>query len=211
MLPTYIRDKLDQPAIAMLEQCPIRDVAAETIIMHPGDHCDSYAWLLEGQIKLSMYSESGREILLYRILPGEACVLSTACLFSNDQFPAEASVEQDCRILMIPIDNFRRLVNESEGFRQFVFTGFTERLSQLMLVIDRLTFTDIEHRLINFLLAEAKDNVLAATHETIAKEIGTVREVVSRHLKRFEKQGWIQLSRGSLTILNREALSLCDR
>jgi CRP/FNR family transcriptional regulator len=192
----------DQAARTLLKQCPLKTVAKGQILMRPGEHCGGYPLILEGSIRLTLLGENGREIVLYRILPGESCILSTSCLFTDELFPAEAIADADTVILMVPLSTFQQLLDVSASFRQQVFVGFTERLSQIMAVVDQLAFVGVEKRLKDYLRAQAKAGGIQVTHEVIANELGTAREVVSRYLKRFEKQGLVRLSRGSIELLD---------
>ncbi|EGG98271.1 transcriptional regulator2C Crp/Fnr family [gamma proteobacterium IMCC2047] len=142
---------------------------------------------------------------MYRVTPGDMCVLTTSCLFSREPFPAEAVAETDLTVRMMPKSQFDRLVNESAEFRELVFKSFGRRLANLIGTVEKLALESIEQRLAKYLLLQPV-NPLAITHQDLALEIGTAREVVSRHLKRFEAEGWIQLGRGYIELLDRQAL-----
>lgn len=201
--------KFEAETQKLLSQCHYKQVKAGTVLLRPGDNCQFYALVQAGSIKLSITSETGREIVLYRVRSNDACILSTACLFNQEPFPALAVAEMDSQILMVPLPLFEQLLDQSPRFRQQVFQQFTQRLSQVMQVIDQLVFSGIEQRLATFLLTETEASParpLVLTHEAIASEIGSVREVISRVLRRWQQAGIVELARGQITITERVSL-----
>lgn len=191
----------------LLEQYPEINVPAGQTVLTQGQHCDTCFVIIEGCVKVFGRSGEGRELVLYRINAGEICVLTTACLLSNDSFPAEAFSETPVLARAIPLTDFKRLLAESEAFREFVFNGFSQRLAVLMQQLESITLASIDQRLLRYLLNNCDHkHQLQTTHQYIAIEIGSAREVVSRHLKSLEKQGLVELQRGSIQLLNRAAL-----
>ena len=171
-----------------------------------GDDCRGFVFLIDGALKVRMISETGREIVLYRVLPGETCVLTTACLLSGDIYPAEAIAEEPCRLLLVPRGEFDDLMSENRAFRTSVLEGFGQRLSMMMATLDRAVFRPADSRIAQHLLDAARDGRLQATHQDIAADIGSAREVVSRHLKEFERRGLIRLGRGEIVLLRPDDL-----
>ena len=152
---------------------------------------------------MQLTSESGREITLYRIGPGGSCILTTSCLLSNEHYPAEAIAESDVDAVAIPMTVFREALENSQFFRQFVFDGFSSRLTNVIRKIEQISFTSIDTRLAALLLELEERGIEKITHQDLAVELGTAREVVSRHLKRFESEGWVELGRGRITVTDR--------
>lgn len=189
----------------ILEKLPEMTIPAGTNIFHQGQSCENYFILKEGSARIFTRSVAGKEVVLYRVEPGDMCVLTTSCLLSSHKFPAEAVAETDMRVKIMAKSQFDRLVNESAAFREFVFGSFGRRLANLITTIEKLALESIEQRLAKYLLLQP-DNQIAITHQDLALEIGSAREVVSRHLKRFESEGWIKLGRGHIELLNRQAL-----
>jgi len=181
------------------------DIPAGAQIFHQGQSCENYFILTEGVARVFTRSAAGKEVVLYRLEPGDMCVLTTSCLLSSQSFPAEALAETDMRVQMMPKNQFDRLMNESAEFRTFVFGSFGSRLSNLVSTVEKLALESIEQRLAKYLLLQPNTSV-AITHQNLALEIGSAREVVSRHLKRFESEGWINLGRGYIELLNRQGL-----
>jgi CRP/FNR family transcriptional regulator len=181
--------------------------AAGSALFQDGDACGHYFLLLEGCIRVQKVSESGREIVLYRVEPGQACVLTTTCLLAGQRYPAEGVAEGDSRGLLLPQAHFQVGMAESPAFRRFVLDGYAQRLSELILLVQGLAFGRLDVRLAEYLLRHGRDTrCLAATHQAIAAELGTVREVVSRQLKEFERHGWVRLQRGQVELVDRRAL-----
>ncbi len=173
-----------------------------------GDRCDHYLFLLSGRIRVQMVAESGREIVLYRIGAGETCVLTTACLMSGEDYPAEACSETEHDVLMLPRSAFRALLDHSPAFRDFVFRAYGQRIASLMALIEEVMFRRFDVRLARWLLerTEAEGRHLPVTHQQIAQELGSAREVVSRQLKDFERRGWLALGRGAIEVAQLQPL-----
>lgn len=202
-----LRD-LDATALGLLRR------SAQPVTLPPGavafssgQACETYLFVTEGSVRVQLTAESGREILLYRVGPGETCVLTTTALLSDDNYMAEGIAETPVRAIGLPVSVFRRLMAESEPFRQFVFSTFGLRVTALMQVIQGVAFGHIGPRLAAALLARAGDRgEIAATHQDLAVELGTAREVISRQLKEFERRGWVRLGRGRVALIDRPAL-----
>lgn len=159
-------------------------------------------------MRVQQTSESGREIVLYRIHSGESCVLTTACLLAYDDYAAEGIAETDIKAAAIPRSVFDDLVASSAPFRNFVFEAFSKRITGLFLMIDEVAFQRIDVRLAQKLqeLAEGSAAV-RATHQQLSVELGTAREVISRQLQEFQRREWITQTRGLITITNAAAFA----
>jgi CRP/FNR family transcriptional regulator, anaerobic regulatory protein len=205
------------PGLAALER-PVRDnlvrraamlkVPRDTVIFGPGKAPENLLLLLDGTVRVQQLSESGREIVLYRVHAGESCVLTTACLMAHEEYSAEGIAETDVTAVAIPRGVFDDLVAQSPAFRQFVFTAYSRRITDLFVVIEEIAFRRLDIRLAQKLLElEGEDGVLLTTHQQMAAELGTAREVVSRQLQEFQRRGWVAQSRGSIRIIDRAALA----
>ena len=181
-----------------------------------GDHCNAYFILVDGSVRVQLLSAEGREITLYRVRPGGTCVLTTSCLLGRQDYPAEAIAETAVETIVIPADFFQSALDRIPAFREQVFSGFSGRLTNMIDRISELAFTPIDARLAGALLDMYRDGDEHVTHQQLAVELGTAREVVSRHLKRFETRGWLRLGRGRISITDAESLEtvadagLCD-
>lgn len=172
-----------------------------------GQSCQHYTVLTEGSVKVYARSSEGREVILYRIKPGEICVLTTSCLMGKTNYPAEAVTETAIKARILSHQQFDQLLAESETFRTFIFNSFSQRLTDLMLQLENIALTPLDKRIHRFLLQHASNNHIKATHQQIATELGTAREVVSRNLKALEKQNIIKLHRGSIEIIDISEIS----
>jgi CRP/FNR family transcriptional regulator, anaerobic regulatory protein len=177
-------------------------------IFGPGHAPESFLLLLDGTIRVQQTSESGREIVLYRVQAGESCALTTACLMGYEEYQAEGIAETRIRAVAIPRTMFDTLIASSREFRQFVFTAFSRRVTNLFRVIEEVAFERIDVRLAQKLLELAGPRQhVAATHQDLANELGSVREVISRQLNEFARRGWLRVARGTVEITDGPALS----
>ena len=182
------------------------NVPTGEIAFRKGDACKNFILVLEGCVRVQLSSEGGREVTLYRVRPGDTCALTTSCLVGKEDYPAEAVIEEDITALMIPDSEFRQALLDSEVFRLFVFRGFSGRLCAIVSRMESVTLKTIDERLVTQLLKGESDLLSNVTHQVLATEIGTAREVVSRKLRSFESNGLIRLSRGRIEILDRKKL-----
>lgn len=180
-------------------------------LFYPGSICENYLLVLTGTVKVQILSDSGREVLLYHVRSGDSCVLTTSCLLSGDSYPAEGISETEVKAFAMSSHAFYRCIEQSAFFREFVFKNFSARLSNLISRMEAVVLDPIDQRICKALLA-SHQNLIVKTHQELAYELGTAREVVSRHLKNFENYGWISLKRGTIDIIDRAALCrICDK
>ncbi len=178
-----------------------------TVIFGPGKSPANLLLLLEGRVRVQQVSEAGREIVLYRVESGQSCVLTTACLLAYEDYSAEGVAETDVRAVAIPRDVFDELVSRSVAFRTFIFTAYSKRITDLFLVIEEIAFRRMDIRLAQKLVELSRgDRHIRATHQQMAAELGTAREVVSRQLGEFQRRGWIGQSRGAIELLDISAV-----
>ena len=184
------------------------DVPQGTVIFGPGKSPENLLLLLEGTVRVQQTSESGREIVLYRVHAGESCVLTTACLLAYEDYAAEGIAETDVKAVMIPRTVFDDLVARSASFRTFVFSAYSKRITDLFHVVDEIAFQRMDIRIAQKLVELARgSDVVKATHQQLAAELGTAREVISRQLQEFQRRGWIAQTRGKISLLDRHALA----
>jgi len=174
---------LDPPTRARLREAAQRVAAqAGTRLFDEGSPCQAYLILLDGQIRVQKLGESGREIVLYRVEPGQTCIVTTACLMSGTAYDAEGIAETDIVAEAVPMAAFRALLASSANFRDFVFRAYGTRISGLLMLIEEVAFGRIDQRLAACLLDHAHGrDMVDATHQELAIELGTAREVVSRN------------------------------
>ncbi len=176
-----------------------------TIGYREGQNCGAYVMRLAGKSRVYKMSSSGREILLYRVAAGETCVITTTCLLGHSDYPASTVVEEPIRDVIIPATAFNQLMVDSPVFRRFVMTNYGALISDLIVLLDEVAFHSLDARLAKLLL-DSGSITISRTHQLIADELGTAREVVSRQLKRFEQKGWVALGSGHVELTNRPAL-----
>jgi CRP/FNR family transcriptional regulator len=170
----------------------------------PGDACRSFLVPLSGAVRVEHTGASGRSVVLYRVAPGESCVMTTSCLLAGRPYEAYGHAEGEVEALGMPAAAFRRLLETSPAFREMALAVFSARVIDLVEVIDELLLRRVDLRLALWLAGRAPS--VRATHQSIAAELGTAREVVSRVLKEFERRGWIALGRGEVTVADADAL-----
>ncbi|HTX90035.1 MAG TPA: Crp/Fnr family transcriptional regulator [Anaerolineales bacterium] len=178
-----------------------RDVFVE------GDRVDAIALLISGVVRVYKIGETGREITLYRFGNGESCILTANAILSQKNFPAVATVEKDAEAIMIPADTFRDWVRRYDLWREFVFELLSERLSAVMAIVEEVAFRRMDARLAALILERGrKSDLLRITHQEIAAELGSSREVISRILEDFSRSGMIEVSRGTIRIIDADSL-----
>lgn len=172
-----------------------------------GDRVDEIALLLSGVVRVYKIGETGREITLYRFGLGQSCILTANAILSQKSFPAIATVEEDAEAVMIPAEVFRAWVNKYDLWREFVFDLLSERLSTVMAVVDEVVFKRMDRRVASLLLRQARvQNPMRVTHQEIAAELGSSREVISRILEDFSKEGLVESGRGTVEVLDFKGL-----
>jgi CRP/FNR family transcriptional regulator, anaerobic regulatory protein len=174
-----------------------------------GSPCTYYPLLIEGTIRASKVSSEGHEILLYRLNPGESCVITVVTLLGEVSYPAIGTAETDLALFAVPRRVFLEIVLESPAFRVFVFNALSRRIAHLMALVDDVAFRRVDQRLASRLLLQR--NADATTHQMLADELGTSREVVSRILEAFQHAGVIRLGRKRIEVLDRHALDRLHR
>ncbi len=174
---------------------------ADTTVFYQGANCENYLLIIQGVVKVFTRAENGREIVLYRVNKGQSCTLTTTCLLAHDSYPAEGVTENEVTALIIPLKDFNRGLAQSTSFREFVFNSYSKRLSDVITLVGEVSFNRIDIRLAKQLLSHADNqHKLSMTHQELATELGTAREVISRQLKAFEGNHLLSLHRGKIQL-----------
>lgn len=179
-------------------------VPAGTLLFDTGAPCQALPLVLEGSIRVSKRSEAGREIGLYRVLPGEICIVTLSCLLGGDDYPATGVAVEPLHLATLPRPTFLQLLEAHAPFRQMLFHLYGERIAGLMQLVEAVAFHRLDERLAAWLVERGPH--IALSHQAIAQELGSVREIVSRLLKQFEESGWVRLARGHVEVLDPVAL-----
>jgi CRP/FNR family transcriptional regulator len=182
-----------------------RKVRAGTILFDAHTPCGGFPLVLSGTVKVLQRYPNGRELPLYRVRPGESCLLSGSCLLGHSDYTASGIAETDVELLILPATDFHALIASDEAFRHHIFNLFGERLATLLSLVEAIAYQKLDQRLAALLLA--KGDPVNATHQVLADELGSVREIVSRLLRSFEDRGWVDVARERIRIVDRAALA----
>ncbi len=182
-------------------------VSKGSLLFSEGSFCSAVPFVKEGELKVYLISDSGRELTLYRVVPGQMCILAMITVYSSKEYPAYTRAEEDSLIFMVPGDVALRWFEENHWWRALFMKVLSENFLSVMGMFNSLVSERVEERLINYILSctEGK-GFIEKTHEEIAKDVGSVRVVVSRVLKEMEREGLVELCRGKLFIKDYEAL-----
>lgn len=189
-----------------LQALPARDVPRGTVLFRAGDVAQGFVVVLTGRIDVFLTGPSGREILLYAVEPGQSCVQTTLGLMADELYSGEAHVAGDARVVLIPRSLFSDLMEREAGFRAFVMQAFARRMADVTRLLEQVAFGRVEARLAAALLELAEDGTVQATQGELAARIGSAREVVSRRLDAFHRQGWVDTDRGQVRLIEPGAL-----
>ena len=177
---------------------------AGTTILYEGDLCQLIPLVGQGKIRVFKLGDKGREVTLYHINSGESCILSTSSILGDTTFPANATVEVDTEIVGINISFFKNHINKNEEFRNFIYKLLAIRLSSVLHLLEEIIFNKLDSRLAQYLIKHFENNNVSInkTHEQVANDLGSSREVISRLLKQFELSGAVKIQRGKIESLN---------
>ena len=215
MLSGDIRTRLLQfyPALATLPAAELDTLLANamvmvipdgTVIFDEDQPCQGFPLLVSGSIRVLKASPNGRELQLYRVSPGESCILTSSCLLGHTRYHARGIAESALEMVLLPAPSFHSLLGKHEAFRNYVFHLFSDRLTDLMQLVSAVAFQKLDQRLAVLLIA--RPSPLHTTHQALADELGSAREMVSRLLKGFAEQGWVKLAREQIEVTDKTAL-----
>lgn len=188
----------------ILAASSVRTVKAGAALFSSGSPCSGFPMVLSGTVRVTRINPQGREVQLYRVKPGESCIMSTGCLLGDIEYGATGIAESDVKLVVLPPALFNQLMSENVTFRHYVFALFSERLAGMMELVEAVTFQRLDRRLAALLLERGK--VVHASQQKLADDIGTVREMVGRVLRNFEDRGLVALGREQVRVINPEGL-----
>lgn len=188
----------------LLASASMMQIPAGTVMFDENQPCQGFPLLLSGSIRVIKAAPSGRELQLYRVIPGESCILTSSCLLGHNPYQARGIAEQALEIVLLPASAFHTLLGKHESFRSYVFHLFSDRLTDLMQLVSAVAFQKLDQRLAKLLIS--KSSPIHATHQALADELGSAREMVSRLLKGFAEHGWVKLGREQIDITDAAAL-----
>ena len=187
----------------------VRRYEKGTLIHDGGSECLGLLLVLSGEIRTYLLSDEGREVTLFRLYPGELCVLSASCVISQISFDTQMTARQDTEVLIIPPNITALLKEQNISVRCFLYEQATERFSEVMWAMQQILFKGLDQRLSAFLVEECErtnSNAVRMTHEQIARNISSAREAVARMLKQFTQDGLVELKRGEIIIKDTDGL-----
>lgn len=205
--PANINVLSEQDSHDLLTQAQRVHLDSGEVLFHDGNSCANFVVICEGWLKVQKVFHDGHEITLDRVGPGQVCEITTSCILANHAYPAEGIAETPLTALLLPRQSFLGLFSRSAPFRDYVFRALENGTHTLLKLLENVAFVAVDLRLSRALVNHADQNgMLRCTHQSLAAELGTAREVVSRILKRFEHDGWVKLYRGRIEITNQAAL-----
>jgi CRP/FNR family transcriptional regulator len=169
-----------------------------TLMFQPGDGCEGFGLVLGGSVRVSLESAGGRGLVLYRVRRGEICTVTASCVINDTPYPASGVVEEALTAVIVPNALFSRQIERSSVFRGFVLEIFSSRVGHLMELITQVAFNRLDQRLADRLLELGP--VVRMSHQELAEELGTSREIVSRILESFSDEGAVSLGRRRIEI-----------
>jgi len=182
----------------MLAATSVMHLPAGTVVFDENQACQGFPLLLSGRVHVIKAAPNGRELQLYCVDPGESCILTSSCLLGHAKYKARGVAKQYTELVVLPPATFKKLVSIYEPFRNYIFSLFSERLSELMELVSAVAFQKLDQRLARLLTL--KSSPIHTTHQALADELGCAREIVSRLLKGFSDQGWVKLKREAIVI-----------
>ena len=190
----------------LLENVVVMPLPVGTVVFDENQPCQGFPLILSGSVRVIKSAANGRELQLYRVSSGESCILTSSCLLGHTRYQARGIVEQDVEMIVLSPASFHALLSAHQPFRDYIFGLFSERLTDLMELVSAVAFQKLDQRLAILLIN--KPRIIHTTHQALADELGSAREIVSRLLKGFEEQGWVKLGREQIEIVDAEALKI---
>jgi len=184
---------------AILNEAELKEAKAGTTLLKMGQNIKSAMLVVEGTIKLYQEDETGGEYFMYHLNPGEACAVTLVCNYHHEQSQVLAKAVTDIQYLAIPIEFMEKWLNEFKSWHYFVIKTYRSRYEELLKTIHEIAFKNMDERLEFYIQKYVKQfgNIVNLTHQDIANDLNTSREVISRLLKKMEHNGWIVMNRNS--------------
>lgn len=205
------------PALNGLDHEDLKKIAQKTSVItlsqgkslfREGDTCKNYYFVISGTLRIQKVTPSGNELILYRLKKGEECNLTNTCLLGGEHYDADAVAEFESMVAQLPKAEFDQALAKIPEFRETIFQNIRQGMNSLLNLVQEVAFDNMDHRLAVVLLKHGSDlRIINTTHQALASELGTAREVVSRLLKEFERHGWVKLSRGKIEITDHGQLA----
>ena len=202
----FLRDVEDEILDLFFKRIIFNNYEAGQNLFNDKVSCIGFSFILEGRLRIYKIGEDGKEVTLYRIGKGDSCFNTVLCALTDSEEISFADVEENAIIAILPMDLFKKYLVNNSSFLKYMFKNLYNRFENVVEGLQKVTFDSIENRLINYFNVKLEDNngarIIYTTHEKIAADIGSSREVVSRSLKILEKRGLLELGRGKIKIKN---------
>ena len=202
----FIGEMAERPQARLFASARIQRLEDGMVLAREGAECGYLPFILSGTLRVYKIGEQGKELTLYRVERGESCILTATCILNRGDFPAIAVAEGPTEVWLVPASFFVTYVDEYPEWRRYLFALYSQRLEVVLSLVEEVAFHHVDVRIAAFLVEHAATGTLQTTHQQLASEVGTSREVASRILKDFESEGLLLISRGMIRILDRDAL-----
>lgn len=200
----FLRDVEDEILDLFFKRIIFNNYEAGQNLFNDKVSCIGFSFILEGRLRIYKIGEDGKEVTLYRIGKGDSCFNTVLCALTDSEEISFADVEENAIIAILPMDLFKKYLVNNSSFLKYMFKNLYNRFENVVEGLQKVTFDSIENRLINYFNVKLEDNngarIIYTTHEKIAADIGSSREVVSRSLKILERRGLLELGRGKIKI-----------
>jgi CRP/FNR family transcriptional regulator len=179
-------------------------LAKDQLLIQYHERCQYIPFVLSGILRIFKLSPNGREMTLYRIGPGETCLISIACQIKDEAFPALAQTDEDAQLFLLPVNIYHEVLEGKSAWKDFLITTLYDHLTVVIETLEAVAFDRTDRRLVLWLLDRTgkKPGILRYTHEAVAVELGTAREVVSRLLGELKNKGMVRLGRGRIEVID---------
>ena len=207
----FFKDLSEEEKIMIYNASHVEEYKLGELIYSKDKSCSGIVLVVKGQIRSFMSSSSGKEITLFKLFQNDLCILSSSCVYQNLSYDINPQVEENSSLIIIDGNFFKEVLNKNLSVHKFMLEITQSKLSEIMWVLEQVVFFSLEYRLSDYLINQyyLKNSLqIYITHEDIANDLGSSREVISRMLKRFEKDNLIQMSRGYIKIINIQKLKL---
>ena len=208
-IPVWNRLTAQQQRL-LLDNTDLRSFSKGELVHEGGLGCTGLLIVESGQLRAFILSPDGQEISIYRLLEGDICLLSASCILNSIRFEVSIEAEKDSRVWIVPADLYHRLMEESNPLANFTNELMASRFSEVMWLMEQILWNSMDRRLADYLLERSSldgSDTLTITHEQIARDLGTAREVVTRMLRYFKGEGFVRLSRGSVSLTDPAGLA----
>ena len=198
----YFRNTSSPVVRMILSKGRYKTVPPKLILQMEGLPCNQIGFVLSGEKRVYKASETGKEITIGGVEPGEFCIINAACIIADAVYPANIVTLNSVEMMILSAQDFRNMIANYDEMRRFTFWLISQSFSDVMELIEEIVFKRMDERLFEYLIKKSENNKLKTTHQRIASDLGTAREVITRLLGDFEKKGLVHLSKNLIQLTN---------